>query len=165
MANKPHATDPEERIRELGIALPTGITAAANYVPGVRRDGLLFLSGQIPREGIGVAVIGKVGDSVSLPEARRAAAICALRLLAAARDMLGTLNAVDQVVELTVYVHAVPEFDEPSAVADAASDLFLQLFGPAGGHARSAVCVAQLPKGAAVEISAILGVTDMHIAL
>ncbi|MCK9511792.1 MAG: RidA family protein [Pigmentiphaga sp.] len=150
--------DIDTRLEHLGLRLPTGVTAAANYVPGILSGGHLFLSGQIPREDGRVAFRGKVGGEIGLESACQAAGLCALRLLAVARDMLGSLNGVRQVVELTVYVHATPDFQEPSAVADAASALFVELFGEAGRHARTAVCVAQLPQGAAVEIAAVLAV-------
>lgn len=151
-------SDIAQRLQTLGIELPDRVLPAANYVPGVRRDDLLFISGQTPRIGSAMAVMGKVGEAVSLDEARRAARICATRLLAVARDVLGSLDAVDGVVELTVYVQSTPQFDQPSQVADAASDLMVEIFGTAGRHARTAVCVTQLPGNAAVEISAVLAV-------
>lgn len=148
----------EARLKELGIDLPSGVAAAANYLPAVRCGDLLFLSGQTPRIGNAVAVVGQVGTEVSLEQAREGARICATRLLAVARDTLGSLDLVDQVVELVVYVHAGPQFTEPSAVADAASDVMMAVLGPRGRHARTAVCVSQLPKGAAVEIAALFAV-------
>ena len=133
----------ELRLAELGITLPTGVTAAANYLPGVRRNDFLFLSGQVPRLADKVAVTGKVGSDVTVEEAQRAARICIVRLLSVAQQMLGSLDAVAQVMELTVYVNSGPEFSEPSAVADAASTMLVDIFGEPGRHARSAVCVAQ----------------------
>lgn len=147
------------RLAELGIELPEGVAAAANYLPGARRGDLLFLSGQVPRLGDQVAVTGRVGSEVTMEEAQRAARICTSRLLAVAQQMLGSLDAVVQVLELTVYVHSGPEFSEPSQVADAASGMLVDVFGEAGRHARSAVCVAQLPKNAAVEIAAVFAVS------
>ncbi|WP_342133030.1 RidA family protein [Hydrogenophaga sp. OTU3427] len=153
-------SDIDRRLRTLGIELPDRVAPAANYVPGVRRGDLLFISGQTPRVGSAIAVTGKVGETVSLEDARRAARICATRLIAVARDVLGSLDVVDGVVELTVYVHSTPQFDQPSQVADAASDLIAEVFGAAGRHARSAVCVAQLPGNAAVEIAGVFAVTS-----
>lgn len=149
-----------ERLRALGLALPSGITAAAHYVPAVRLRDLLYLSGQLPREGPAVAVTGAVGAEVSLPEARRAAQICALRLLSVANDMAGSLDHVAQVLELKVYVCGAPGFADHSAVADAASDLLIAVLGDKGRHARTAVGVAQLPRHAAVEISAVMALQD-----
>lgn len=145
----------EQRLTEMGIEIPHLVTPAANYSPGVVRAGLLFVSGQTPRVGNEMAVKGSVGLDVSLEEARGAARICATRLLAVARNTLGTLDKVSGVAELTVYVRSTGDFDDPSSVADAASDLLMSVFGAAGRHARSAVCVPQLPRGAAVEVSCI----------
>lgn len=156
-------TAPSQRLQQLGITLPTGIGPAANYVPATCRDGVMYLSGQIPRVGAEIAVVGAVGRDVDLASARGAARICAIRLLAVIQDMHGSLDVVEQVSELTVYVRSAPDFDEPSAVADAASDVFVQVFGEKGRHARTAVGVAQLPKGAAVEISARVIVRSQQI--
>lgn len=145
------------RLRALGIELPGPLAPAANYLPGVRRGELLFISGQTPRLDSSVAIAGKVGLDVSVDEARRGARICATRLLAVARDVAGSLDAVDGVVELTVYVQSTPDFAQPSLIADAASQLLVDVFGEKGRHARSAVCVTQLPGNAALEISAIFG--------
>jgi enamine deaminase RidA (YjgF/YER057c/UK114 family) len=145
-----------ERLRSLGLALPAGVAAAANYVPAVRSADVLYLSGQIPRVGTAVAVTGCVGDEVSLSEARRAAQICALRLLSVASDVAGSLDDIEQVLELKVYVRSAPTFGDHSEVADAASDLLVAVLGDKGRHARTAVGVAQLPRNAAVEISAVM---------
>lgn len=148
----------EARFAQLGIELPTGVKPAANYVPGKLYGNLLFLSGQTPRDETTTLVKGRVGAEVSFEEARRAARICATRLLGAARDLLGTLDAVDEVLELTIYVNAALDFEEPSKVADAASELMVEVFGECGRHARTSVCVNQLPKCAAVEISGLFAV-------
>lgn len=148
----------ENRLQELGLELPIGISAAAKYVPAVLHRNTLYLSGQIPRIGEVVAFTGRVGADSTADEASQAARVCVQRLLAAARDVLGSLDRVERVLEVTVYVNADESFTEPSAVADAASEMLLQVFQGAGHHARSAVCVAQLPKNATVEVSAIFAV-------
>jgi enamine deaminase RidA (YjgF/YER057c/UK114 family) len=108
------------RLEQLSIESPARIAPAANYVPGVRRGDLLFVSGQTPRIDGAMVVTGKVGRDADIEDARRAARICATRLLAVARDVLGSLNAVESVVELTVYVQSTEEFSEPSVAADSA---------------------------------------------
>lgn len=153
-------TSAHDRLRLLGLELPAGVAAAANYVPGVRRGDLLFLSGQLPRVGAEVAVTGRVGGEVNLGEARRAAQICALRLLSVANVMAGSVDHIEQVLELKVYVQSASAFTEQSAVADAASDLLVAVLGGHGRHARTAVGVAQLPRNAAVEISAVMALRD-----
>lgn len=145
-----------ERLKALGIELPRDVRAAADYLPARVAGGLLFLSGQTPRVDGELVVRGVVGDDVDLEAAARAARICALRLLAAARDVLGSLDAIQHVVELRVYVRSSAAFVQHSVVADAASALFVTLFAERGAHARTAVGVAQLPGGAAVEIAALL---------
>ncbi|WP_042337481.1 RidA family protein [Paraburkholderia ferrariae] len=137
-----------------GLVLPETVEAVAQYVPFVRSGKLLCISGQLPRADGAVAVVGKVGDDVSIERARYAATICALRILSIVRMAAGSLDAVEQVIELTVYVNSGAAFTDHSSVADAASDVMEKAFGSAGRHARTAVGVAQLPKGAAVEISA-----------
>jgi enamine deaminase RidA (YjgF/YER057c/UK114 family) len=136
-----------------GLVLPDSVEAAANYVPFVRFGDLLYVSGQLPRLDGAVAVVGKVGEDVSIERARQAATICALRILSVVRMAAGSLDAVEQVIELTVYVNSGAAFIEHSSVADAASGVMEMAFGKAGRHARTAVGVAQLPKGAAVEIN------------
>jgi len=152
----PH--DAVARLQQLGVELPERITPAANYLPGVQRGNLLFVSGQTPRVDGAMAVKGKVGQDVDIEAAQHAARICAMRLLAVARDVLGSIKAVEGVIELTVYVQSTVDFSEPSLVADAASNLMVEVFGEAGRHARTAVCVTQLPSNATVEISAVFSV-------
>ena len=150
--------NPEQRLQALGLVLPEGVRAAADYVPAKRVNNTLVLSGQTPRVGPTMAVRGRVGADVSLEDAQKAARICALRVLAIARDMLGSLDHIEQVVELVVYVRCAEDFEAQSQVADAASSLMVQVLGEAGRHARTAVGVYQLPGGAAVEMSAILAI-------
>jgi enamine deaminase RidA (YjgF/YER057c/UK114 family) len=148
----------EDRLKAIGLEIPRGVSAAADYVPATLHNGTLYVSGQIPRVGTEVKYVGRVGVDCTLADAKAAAQICAARILGVARDFLGSLDRVQRVLELTVYVNADASFTEPSAVADAASDVMVKAFLQAGTHARSAVCVAQLPKGAMVEVSAILAV-------
>jgi enamine deaminase RidA (YjgF/YER057c/UK114 family) len=155
--------NPEQRLVQLGLQLPSGVVAAASYAPGVLHGGVLHLSGQIPRKGSVVACTGKVGIDVPIEIARDAARLAALRLLAVTRDMAGNLDSVEQVLDLTVYVNAPPDFTEPSVVADGASELLEQVFGDRGRHARTAVCVSQLPKNAVVEISARIAIVPRAV--
>lgn len=146
----------ENRLAAAGLTLPSDVGAAANYVPYVRHGDLVYVSGQIPRVGSQVTTVGKVGGEVDLPEAQHAATVCALRMLSILRQAAGgSLDQVARVVELVVYVNSAPVFTDQSLVADAASELFVQVFGAAGRHARAAVGVAQLPKNAAVEIKGV----------
>lgn len=145
------------RLAALGISLPDAAAPAANYVPYVISGNLLFLSGQLPIEGGKVAVIGLVGGDVALPEAQRAAELCAINILAQAKAALaGDLSRITRIVKLNGFVASAPGFVEQHLVINGASNLIANVLGDAGKHARAAVGVAQLPLNAAVEIDAIL---------
>ncbi|ODS57115.1 MAG: hypothetical protein ABS40_06015 [Agrobacterium sp. SCN 61-19] len=145
------------RLAALGISLPEAAAPAANYVPYVISGNLLFLSGQLPIEGGKVAVIGLVGGDVALPEAQRAAELCAINILAQAKAALaGDLSRITRIVKLNGFVASAPGFVEQHLVINGASNLIANVLGDAGKHARAAVGVAQLPLNAAVEVDAIL---------
>jgi enamine deaminase RidA (YjgF/YER057c/UK114 family) len=143
-----------DRLRELGLTLPQAQAPLATYVPARRAGQLLFLSGHVARAG-GAVVAGVVGDDVDTTAARGLARALALDLLASAAAALGSADAIGGVVRITGYVRSAPGFDGQPAVINGASDLFVELFGERGRHARSAVGVNELPLGAAVEIEAI----------
>jgi enamine deaminase RidA (YjgF/YER057c/UK114 family) len=148
----------ETRLHDLRIQLPAATPPVANFVPCVQIGDLLFISGQISSES-GRLYSGKVGREVSIDEARKAARLCALNVLAQAQSFLERLDRVQRVCQLQVFVNAVPEFTEHSTVANGASDLLVEVFGnAAGAHARFAVGVGSLPFNAAVEVAAVLAV-------
>ena len=140
---------------ELGFDPVLEIQIGGRYTSLVRDGRTLYLSGQIPRIGDHVAVAGVVGAEVSLERAKRAAAICVLRALTLLRQELGSLNRVQAVVRMTVFVHCDAGFTQHSEVADGASDLVWRVLGTAGAHTRTSVGVLQLPKNAAVELDLI----------
>jgi enamine deaminase RidA (YjgF/YER057c/UK114 family) len=149
------------RLAALGISLPEAAAPAANYVPYVISGNLLFLSGQLPIEGGKVAVIGLVGGDVALPDAQRAAELCAINILAQAKAALsGDLSRISRVVKLNGFVASAPGFVEQHLVINGASNLIANVLGEAGKHARAAVGMASLPLNAAVEIDAILEITQ-----
>ncbi|MBC2773793.1 RidA family protein [Rhizobium sp. AQ_MP] len=148
------------RLAALGITLPEAAAPAANYVPYVISGNLLFLSGQLPIEGGKVAVTGLVGGDVALPEAQRAAELCAINILAQAKTALsGDLTRITRVVKLNGFVASAPGFVEQHLVINGASNLIASVLGEAGKHARAAVGMASLPLNAAVEIDAILEIS------
>jgi enamine deaminase RidA (YjgF/YER057c/UK114 family) len=147
---------PENRARALGLDIPEGVTPAAHYALASLHGGLLYLSGQLPRVGGKVAVTGRVGEDVPLGEAQRAARLCTLRALGAMRQVLGSLDRVERVLKLQVFVRCSEEFQRHSEVADAASELLVQVFGAVGLAARTAVGVYQLPQGASVELDLVV---------
>lgn len=149
----------EARLAELGIELPAAGQPVANYRMAVRSGNLLFVAGHGPAQRDGVKVRGKVGADLDLAEAREAARLVGVNLLATVREELGSLDAVGRVVKLLGMVNCAPGFDQTPEVIDGCSDLLVDVFGPeAGSHARSAVGMAELPYGLAVEIEMIVEV-------
>ncbi len=144
----------EDRLRNLGILLPTPPAAVANYVPALIVDDQLYISGQLPLTSAGLAITGKLGAEVSLDEGVAAARQCAINILAQARAAVGSLNDIRRVVALRVYVASTPDFTQQPKVANGASDLIVALFGERGRHVRAAVGVTVLPLDAPVEIEA-----------
>lgn len=148
----------DARLAELSIELPTAAAPAANYVPWVTHDGMLYISGQVPMRDGSLFYQGKCGRDVDLATAREAARLCGLNVIAQAKAALGDLDRVARVVKLTGFVNGTAEFDQQPQVVNGASDLMVEVFGDNGRHARSAVGVASLPFGVAVEVEAILAV-------
>jgi enamine deaminase RidA (YjgF/YER057c/UK114 family) len=147
----------EARLKELGIVLPPLPKPVANYVPYRLAGNILYLSGQGPREN-GVSLAGKLGADINLEEGYRRARVVGLGLLSAMRDALGSLDRVDYIVKLLGMVNAVPEFNDSPKVINGCSDLFVEVFGEAGRHARSAVGNVMLPHQISVEIEGIVAV-------
>jgi enamine deaminase RidA (YjgF/YER057c/UK114 family) len=151
-------TDHIDRVlQELGLELPQAAAPVAAYVPVVAAGGLLHISGQLPFRD-GKVVTGRLGDGVSIEDGQDAAQRCALMLVAQIKAHLGSLEHVTRIVKLGVFVNSTPDFTDQPKVANGASELMVKLFGDAGKHARSAVGVAVLPLGAAVEVDAIVEV-------
>jgi enamine deaminase RidA (YjgF/YER057c/UK114 family) len=148
----------EARLKELGIVLPSLGTPVANYLPYRLAGNILYLAGQGPRDESGKQLTGKLGKDISVEEGYRRARLVGLGLLAAMRDALGSLDRVDYIVKLLGMVNAVPEFNDSPKVINGCSDLFVEVFGDAGRHARSAVGNVMLPNQISVEIEGIVAV-------
>lgn len=148
----------EARIAELGVTLPQAAAPAANYVPFVRTGNQLFVSGQIPMGANGIEYQGKLGAGVSVEDGQAAARLCAINLLAQAKAALGDLDKVVRLVKIVGFVNSAPDFGDQPKVMNGASDFLVEALGDAGRHARSAVGVAGLPFGVAVEVEAIFEV-------
>lgn len=149
---------PEDRLAELGLILPEPPASLAAYVPAVRFESVLYVSGQLPLVDGALLCTGRLGEDVSDDQGRKAAQRCALNALSVVRAQLGELSRVRQVAKVTVFVAATPGFTGHPAVANGASELLGALFGEAGRHARSAVGVAGLPLGAPVELDMVVGI-------
>lgn len=146
----------EARLASLGIALPEAPNPVANYVPSAVAGNLLFVSGQISKAADGSITKGQLGGVLTVEEGRQAARLCALNILAQARAALGGLDRIGQVLRLTGYVNAAPEFTDHPQVLNGASDLMVDVLGEKGRHTRVAVGVSSLPLGCAVEVDAII---------
>jgi enamine deaminase RidA (YjgF/YER057c/UK114 family) len=151
-------TTPYDRLKALGLTLPTPAVPVANYVPYVLANGFLYLSGQGPRRPDGTMATGKVGAEVSTEQAYLDAQLTGLNLLAVAHLALGDLARVQRVVKVLGMVNAVPDYTDHPKVINGCSDLFVNVLGDAGRHARSAVGMGSLPGRISVEIEAILQV-------
>lgn len=145
----------EQRLAELGVVLPSPAVPLANYTPFVRTGSLVIISGQLclgPDGKLAPAHIGKVGAAVSVDDARDAARLCAINVLAQLRACIGDLELVSRCVRLGGFINSTPDFDALAGVMNGASDLVADAFGDAGRHARSTVGVASLPLSAVVEV-------------
>ena len=147
-----------DRLTELGITLPVAAAPVANYVPAVEAAGLLHISGQIPFDESGALILGRLGDGMNVEQGAAAARRCAIGLIAQMQAALGSLDRVKRIVKLNIFVASTADFFDQPLVGNGASDLMVAVFGEAGRHARSAVGVAALPRGVAVEIDAVVQV-------
>ena len=152
---------PEKKLKELGIDLGMVSAPIANYVNAVRTGNLLYLAGKGPRPGPdGKRPCGKVGREYTVEQAYQHARSVGLDLLAVMRQELGSLDKVKRVVKVLGMVNAVPEFEDQPKVINGCSDLFVEVLGERGKHARSAVGMGSLPMGIPVEIEVIVEVSS-----
>jgi enamine deaminase RidA (YjgF/YER057c/UK114 family) len=145
----------ETRLAELGITLTTPPAPIANYVPFAEVGGLVHVSGQVSRDANG-PITGRLGAGVDAEAGAAAARTCAIQLIAQLREACGgDLERLVRVVKLTGFVNSAPDFTDQPKVVNGASDLMVEVFGDRGKHARSAVGVAALPLGVAVEVEGV----------
>jgi enamine deaminase RidA (YjgF/YER057c/UK114 family) len=149
---------PEQRLEQLGVSLPTPAAPVAAYLPCVRTGNLVYVSGQVPVVDGKPTQVGRLGETVGLEDGVAAARTCAVNVIAALKAELGELARVRRVVKLTGFVASTPEFTDHPKVINGASELFGEVFGDAGRHARAAVGMAALPLGVPVEVEAIVEV-------
>jgi enamine deaminase RidA (YjgF/YER057c/UK114 family) len=149
---------PEDRLAELGLAVPEVAKPVAAYVPAVVSGDHVFTSGQLPMRNGELMVTGKVGGEVSPEEATACAQQCVLNAIAAVKSVVGDLDRVAQVVKVVAFVASTPDFTGQPQVANGASELLGKVFGDAGIHARSAVGVPVLPLDSPVEVELVVRV-------
>lgn len=148
------ASEIEQRLQKLGIELPKPAAPVANYVGAVIAGNLLVISGQLPIGPSGPAYKGKVGAEIDEAQAKDAARLCAINILAQAKAALGDLGRIKRCIRLGGFVNAIPTYQTIPQIINGASDLMVDVLGDAGRHARYAVGVAQLPLDAPVEVEA-----------
>ena len=148
----------DQRLAEIGLTLPRPAAPVASYVPAVEQGGLLHISGQISFAEDGSLIKGRLGEDMDVDAGIAAARRCGVMLLAQMKAALGSLDRVERIVRLGVFVNSTPAFVDQPKVANGASELMQEVFGESGRHARSAVGVTVLPLGVAVEVDAIVAV-------
>jgi enamine deaminase RidA (YjgF/YER057c/UK114 family) len=147
----------EARLKELNIALPTPPAPVASYVPYVVSGKQVFISGQVTVAPDGLKYVGTVGKDLTLEDGKAAARLCAINVIAQAKAACGgDLDRVRRIVKVTVFVNAIPGYAQHPEVANGASDLFVEVFGDAGKHARAAVGAGSLPRNVATEVEAVI---------
>jgi len=150
----------EARLAKLSETIPDAPAPAANYVPFVISGDLVFISGQISKDGAGNMITGKLGDNMSVEAGQAAAKVCALNLIAQLKAACGgDLDRLTRVVKLGGFVNCTPDFTDHPAVINGASDFIGAVFGDVGAHARAAVGCSSLPLGVAVEIEGIFQIS------
>jgi enamine deaminase RidA (YjgF/YER057c/UK114 family) len=150
----------EERLKELGIELPEATTPMGSYVNAVRTGNLLYMAGKGPGLPGKPLPVGKVGRDFSLEQANRLARDTGLSILGALKAELGDLDRVKRIVKVLGMVNATSEYGSHPEVINGCSDLFVEVFGEKGRHARSAVGMGSLPRGIPVEIEVIVELED-----
>ncbi len=150
----------ESRLADLGVTLPEAPAPAANYVPFVIAGDLVFVSGQISKDGDGNMITGKLGDDMDVAAGQAAAKVCAINLISQLKAACGgDLDRLVRVVKLGAFVNCTQDFTDQPAVVNGASDFIGEVFGDIGTHARAAVGAPSLPLGVAVEIEGIFQIS------
>ncbi len=152
--------DPESKLKELGITLPSPPQPVANYVNGVQSGNLIFLAGKGPRYADGTEITGKLGEDVSIERGYEGARLTAINQLSVLKAMLGDLRRVKRIVKVLGMVNSDPDFINQPSVVNGFSDLMVEVFGERGKHARAAVGMNSLPRGQAVEIEMVVEIYD-----
>ena len=147
-----------DNLRDLGLEVPVAAKPVAAYVPAIRTGNLIFTAGQLPLVNGQMVATGKVGQEVDVEQAKKLAEVCALNCLAAVETIV-PIERIFRIVRVVGYVNGIAGFTNQPAVINGASELFLNLWGDSGKHARSAVGVAELPLNAPVEIELTVEIT------
>ena len=155
---------PSARISQLGIVLPAPPTPLGTYVESSDAGNLLFLTGTLPVVNGKLSISGRLGENLSIKQGQEAARVAALNALAVAKQHLGNLDRLKKLIKLTVLMATTDEFSDHAPVADGASNLFVQIFGPEVGHARLVYGVQSLPIGAPLIVDTVFEIHPQSIA-
>jgi enamine deaminase RidA (YjgF/YER057c/UK114 family) len=150
----------EDKLQQMGITIPPVPKPVAAYIPARKAGNLVFVSGQGPAVEGEFVHVGKVGVNKTVQEGYEAARICALNCLAALKDLVGSLDQVEEIVQVRGFVNCAPDFGEQPEVINGASELLLEIFGDAGKHARAALGTSSLPRDITVEVEIVARVRD-----
>ena len=150
----------ESRLAQLGCTLPPPPAPVGNYLPATRSGNLMFMAGVGSRRADGSRTVGKLGDDLTVEQGYEAARWCALNLLARMKAELGDLDKVSRILKVVGMVNSAPDFGEQARVVDGASDLFVDLFGERGRHARSAPGMGALPGNTAIIVACVIEVAE-----
>jgi enamine deaminase RidA (YjgF/YER057c/UK114 family) len=150
--------DVKAKLSEMGLTLPIAAKPVAAYVPAIRTGNLIFTAGQLPLVEGAMSLTGKIGEKISIDQGKEFARICALNCLAAVQTV-ADVNTIVNIVRVVGYVNGIPGFTSQPAVINGASELFLQIWGESGKHARSAIGVAELPLDAPVEVELVVEIS------
>lgn len=153
--------DYEKKLKNLRLRFPSPPKPVANYLPVVRSGNLLFLSGMLPFVDGKLTMTGKIGKECTIEEGQEAARIALLNGLSVIKQEMGSLNYIEQIVRIAVYVASAEDFFQQPAVANGASDLLAEIFGTAGRHARLALGVSVLPLNSVLELEMIVEICNM----
>ena len=152
-------SNPRVLLNQMGFEIPESPKAVATYLPATRTGNLIFTAGQLPMRDGSLIKEGKVGQEVTIEEAKELARLCALNCLAAVETLL-PIEKITRIVRVVGYVNGVSGFVSQPAVMNGASELFVALWGESGKHARSAIGVAELPLNAPIEVELTVEVAD-----
>ncbi len=150
----------EEKLAKLGLKVPPAIKPLAAYIPAKRVGDLVFVSGQVPFQDGKLLYTGKVGAECTEKQGYECARLCALNALAAVKSLVGSLDAIREIMQVRGFVNCTPDFANQPEVINGASELFVELFGEQGKHTRTALGTSNLPRNAPVELELIVRVRD-----
>lgn len=150
----------EAKLQQMGITLPPVPKPVAAYIPARKVGNLVFVSGQGPAAEGEFVHVGKVGVNKTVQEGYEAAKICALNCLAAVKDLVGSLDKVEEIIQVRGFVNCATDFGEQPEVINGASELLQEIFGDQGKHARAALGTSSLPRDITVEVEMVVRVAD-----